>query len=209
MTTLLDKIDWEKCENLLPVIVQDACTRQVLMLGYMNQEALEATESSRRVTFYSRTRKRLWQKGETSENFLEVVSMELDCDQDTLLLEALPAGPTCHLGTTSCFGEAHAPGVGFIAHLEGVISQRHKEKPEGSYTTQLFSEGIDRVAQKVGEEAVETVIAAKNPEPEPLIGEVGDLLYHLLVLLRSRDIDLSEVIDLLRERHGSKPQAQN
>ena len=203
MTTLHEQINWAKCDNLIPAIIQHASTRQVLMLGYMNPEALEVTQSARKVTFYSRTKKRLWQKGETSENYLNLVSIELDCDQDTLLIEVLPAGPACHKGTTSCFGEAQAPGVGFLAHLENVISDRYNKRPKDSYTTHLFEKGIDRIAQKVGEEAVETVIAAKNIERTPLVEEASDLLYHLLVLLRARSVDFSDITEHLRERHGS------
>ena len=203
MTSLAETIDWQKVDNLIPAIVQDTHTRQVLMLGYMNREALEQTQASQRVTFFSRTKERLWQKGETSGNFLALTSVQLDCDQDTLLIEAVPAGPTCHLGTTSCFGDAHAPGVGFLGHLETIIRERHQELPEGSYTTRLFKEGIDRISQKVGEEAIETVIAAKNTEREPLINEVSDLVYHLLVLLREKSVDLNDVVEQLRARHSS------
>jgi phosphoribosyl-ATP pyrophosphohydrolase/phosphoribosyl-AMP cyclohydrolase len=203
MTSLAETIDWQKVDNLIPAIVQDTHTRQVLMLGYMNREALEQTQASQRVTFFSRTKERLWQKGETSGNFLALTSVQLDCDQDTLLIEAVPAGPTCHLGTTSCFGDAHAPGVGFLGHLETIIRERHQELPEGSYTTRLFKEGIDRISQKVGEEAIETVIAAKNTERDPLINEVSDLVYHLLVLLREKSVDLNDVVEQLRARHSS------
>ncbi|MED5465852.1 MAG: bifunctional phosphoribosyl-AMP cyclohydrolase/phosphoribosyl-ATP diphosphatase HisIE [Myxococcota bacterium] len=203
MTSLAETIDWQKVDNLIPAIVQDTHTRQVLMLGYMNREALEQTQASQRVTFFSRTKERLWQKGETSGNFLTLTSIQLDCDQDTLLVEAVPAGPTCHLGTTSCFGTDHAPGIGFLGHLETTIRERHQEMPEGSYTTRLFKEGIDRISQKVGEEAVETVIAAKNTERDPLINEVSDLVYHLLVLLREKSVDLNDVVEQLRTRHSS------
>ena len=203
MTSLAETIDWQKVDNLIPAIVQDTHTRQVLMLGYMNREALEQTQASQRVTFFSRTKERLWQKGETSGNFLTLTSIQLDCDQDTLLVEAVPAGPTCHLGTTSCFGAEHAPGIGFLGHLETIIRERHQELPEGSYTTRLFKEGIDRISQKVGEEAVETVIAAKNTERDPHINEVSDLVYHLLVLLREKSVDLNDVVEQLRARHSS------
>ncbi len=203
MSTLTQEIDWKKCDGLIPAIIQDSTTLQVLMLGYMNQEALEATLASKRVTFYSRSKERLWQKGESSVNYLNLESIQVDCDQDTLLVTARPEGPTCHLNTTSCFGNAHAPGIGFLGHLENVIRQRHSEMPEGSYTTSLFNKGIDTIAQKVGEEAVETVIASKNSEKEPLVNEVGDLLYHLLVLLRQKGTDLSEIMKILRQRHSS------
>jgi len=203
MSSLAQQIDWNKTDGLIPAIIQDSTTLQVLMLGYMNQEALEATLSSKRVTFYSRSKERLWQKGESSENYLNLVSIQLDCDQDTLLICAQPEGPTCHLNTTSCFGNDHAPGIGFLSHLENVIRKRSVEMPEGSYTTSLFEKGIDRIAQKVGEEAVETVIASKNTEKGPLANEVSDLLYHLLVLLRQKDTDLSEIMEILRQRHSN------
>ena len=203
MKTLVEQIDWAKGDGLIPAVVQSERTLQVLMLGYMNQEALEATLSTGKVTFYSRTKGRLWQKGETSQNHLSLVDIELDCDRDTLLVWATPQGPTCHLNTTSCFGEVTAPGVGFLGHLEDVIRQRDAQRPEGSYTTKLFEAGVDRIAQKVGEEAVETVIAAKNDAREPLVNEVSDLLYHLLVLLRHKDVDLKEITAALRARHGA------
>jgi len=197
----LDCVSWEKMENLVPAVVQDAQTLQVLMVGYMNREALTTTLESKRVTFFSRSKQRLWQKGETSGNFLDLVSVELDCDGDSLLCLANPVGPTCHRNTESCFGESKAPGIGFLGALNKVVDQRFRERPTGSYTTKLFDEGLDRMAQKVGEEGVEVVIAAKNEALEPLRGEAADLLFHLLVLLRAKNLPLQSVIEKLRDRH--------
>ena len=197
----MESVQWEKMEGLLPAVVQDAETLQVLMVGYMNREALTATLETKRVTFYSRSKRRLWTKGETSGNFLNLVSVELDCDGDSLLCLANPAGPTCHRETESCFGDAKAPGIGFLAQLNRVVGQRFAERPAGSYTTKLFDEGLDRMAQKVGEEGVEVVIAAKNEAVEPLRGEAADLIFHLLVLLRAKGVALGDVVETLRARH--------
>jgi phosphoribosyl-ATP pyrophosphohydrolase/phosphoribosyl-AMP cyclohydrolase len=195
-------LDWTKQNNMIPAIVQHADTLQVLMLGYMNQEAFTKTMETKRVYFFSRSKQRLWQKGESSGNYLDVVSIEKDCDDDTLLIVAKPQGPTCHLKTTSCFGDTDAPGVGFLGKLEKIIDQRFTDRPKGSYTSELFDAGIDRLAQKVGEEGVEVVIAAKNDDDTALKGEVADLLFHSLALLRARAIKFSDVIDTLRERHS-------
>lgn len=189
--------------NLIPAIIQDADTLQVLMLGYMDEEALRLTRETKRVTFFSRSKNRLWQKGETSGNFLEVVDIQTDCDNDTYLIYAKPHGPTCHRGTTSCFCDNTAPGLGFLAKLEKTIEQRYNDRPKGSYTTKLFDEGIDRMAQKVGEEGVEVVIAAKNEDKEPLKGEVADLVFHAMVLMRSRSVSLGDVVETLRKRHSN------
>lgn len=197
----MNEINWDKMDGLLPVVVQDADTLQVLMVGYMNREALSTTLENKRVTFFSRSKQRLWEKGETSGDTLDLVSVEVDCDGDALLVMARPKGPTCHLKTTSCFGEARAPGIGFLAHLNRVVDQRFREKPEGSYTTKLVQEGLDRIIQKVGEEAVETVIAAKNEALTPLKGEAADLIFHLLVLLRAKNLPLADVVEKLRDRH--------
>lgn len=197
----MESVQWEKMEGLLPAVVQDAETLQVLMVGYMNREALTATLETKRVTFYSRSKQRLWTKGETSGNFLNLVSVELDCDGDSLLCLANPVGPTCHRETESCFGDAKAPGIGFLAQLNRVVGQRFAERPAGSYTTKLFDEGLDRMAQKVGEEGVEVVIAAKNEAVEPLRGEAADLIFHLLVLLRAKGVALGDVVETLRARH--------
>lgn len=191
-------IDFEKSGGLIPAIIQDDRTMQVLMLGYMNVEAFVKTRDEGLVTFYSRTRERLWTKGEESGNFLRVVSIYADCDRDTLLIRALPEGPTCHLGTTSCFGE---PGPkGFIYHLESTIAERVALRPEGSYTARLLSEGVRKVAQKVGEEAVETILEAESGSPGALLSETADLMYHLLLLLQARGLSLEDVEAVLKQR---------
>ncbi len=194
-----DQLDWTKGDGLLPAIVQDAATLRVLMLGYMNREALDATLASGKVTFYSRSRQRLWTKGESSGHVLELRAIEADCDSDTLLVRAVPHGPTCHLQRTSCF--ADAPGS-FLAELDALVARRERERPAGSYTTRLFEQGVRRIAQKVGEEGVETALAAVAQDEAALLGESADLLYHLLVLLRSRGLGLADVEALLAERHA-------
>ena len=195
-----EQLDWSKGDGLLPVIVQDAATLRVLMLGYMNREALDATLASGRVTFYSRSKQRLWMKGEGSGHVLEVRDIEADCDNDTLLVRAVPHGPTCHLQRASCF--ADAPGS-FLAELDALVARRERERPSGSYTTRLFGEGVRRIAQKVGEEGVETALAAVAQDEAALLGESADLLYHLLVLLRSRGLGLADVEALLAARHSA------
>ncbi len=192
-------LDWDKQGGLLPAIVQDAATHRVLMLGYMDRAALEATLASARVTFYSRSRARLWTKGETSGNTLELVSIAVDCDNDSLLVQARPQGPTCHRGTVSCF--ADAPGD-FLAELDALIAKREQDRPQGSYTTQLFEAGIRRIAQKVGEEGVEAALAAVVQDDAALLGEAADLVYHLTVLLRARGLGLGDAVGVLRGRHG-------
>ena len=194
--------------GLLPAIIQDADTGQVLMLGYMNAEAWERTQLDGKVTFFSRSKNRLWIKGESSGNFLTVVSLHIDCDADTILVRAVPAGPTCHRGTVSCFeqvGQVHLPAapIGFLAELERVIAERYQfpERAPTSYTVSLFKKGMPKIAQKVGEEAVETVIDAVAGSRNTLPGEVADLLYHLLVLLVASGVPLTEVIEILKERH--------
>jgi phosphoribosyl-ATP pyrophosphohydrolase/phosphoribosyl-AMP cyclohydrolase len=194
----IDALAWSKQDNLLPVIVQDANTLRVLMLGYMNRAALEKTLSSGRVTFFSRSRQQSWTKGETSGHWLDVVAIEADCDRDTLLIQAHPAGPTCHLGRASCFPAAPAS---FIAQLDGVIAQRDRDRPAGSYSTRLFEAGVRAIAQKVGEEGVETALAAVVQDDEALLGEAADLLYHLAVLLRARGLSTAAAIDVLTTRH--------
>ena len=188
-------------ETLLPAIVQDAETLQVLMLGYMNREAFDATLRDGLVTFFSRSKGRLWTKGESSGNTLALVDVQLDCDQDALLVRALPAGPTCHRETTSCFGDERAPGLGFLARLERVIATRKSEAPKGSYTTELFADGLERIAQKVGEEGVETVVALLRQGDGALKGEVADLVFHVLVGLQARGLSLADVVEELRVRH--------
>lgn len=193
-------LDFDKVGGLLPVIVQNATSNMVLMLGYMNEEALTYTLDSGKVTFFSRSKKRLWTKGETSKNYLYLVSVKADCDRDALLVLANPEGPTCHTGDTSCFGNENS-GLGFLAQLGDVIADRHQNPSDQSYTTSLFRKGIDKIAQKVGEEAVELVIEAKNDKKDLFLGEAADLIYHLMVLLEYKKIPLEEVIGLLRERH--------
>ena len=190
----------EKCaDGLLPVIIQDADTLKVLMLGYMNQEAFEKTVATGLVTFFSRTRKCLWTKGETSGNLLHVVEMFADCDADTLLIKAHPDGPTCHRGTTSCFDTRE--NEGFLGTLQACIQQRHRDMPEGSYTTHLFTKGVNKIAQKVGEEAVETVIEAIDGNKERFLYEAGDLVYHLLVLCEQMGFSIKDLEEELAVRH--------
>lgn len=195
-----NQLDWEKTDHLLPVIVQHAVSGEVLMLGYMNQEALAVTEQSGKVTFFSRTKQRLWAKGESSGHFLNVVSITPDCDNDTLLILANPFGPTCHLGNTSCFHPASSDW-GFLYQLEQLLAERKTASPDSSYTASLYASGTKRIAQKVGEEGVETALAATVNDREELTNEASDLIYHLLVLLQDQDLDLSKVIGRLRERH--------
>jgi len=192
-------INFEKTGGLVPVIIQHANTLQVLMLGYMNEEALEKTRAEGKVTFFSRSKQRLWTKGETSGNFLMVEEIQVDCDNDTLLIKAYPQGPTCHTGSTSCFQEETPKG--FLYELEKVIEQRITENPEGSYTAKLFSRGVNKVAQKVGEEAVELVIEAKDDNRDLFRNEAADLLYHFLILLKTKDLKLQDIEAVLKERH--------
>lgn len=196
----ISSLDWTKQGGLLPVIVQDAATLRVLMLGYMNRDALHATLESGRVTFFSRSRQRLWMKGESSGNFLDLVGIETDCDRDSLLVRARPQGPTCHLGRKSCF--AGAPGA-FLGELDELVAQRERERPAGSYTTKLFDAGVRAIAQKVGEEGVETALAAVAQDDDALCGEAADLLFHLQVLLRARGLSLDDAVSKLRARHAS------
>ncbi len=192
-------INFEKSGGLVPVIIQHADTLQVLMLGYMNEEALEKTKSEGKVTFYSRSKQRLWTKGESSGNWLTVDEILTDCDDDTILIKAFPQGPTCHTGSTSCFREETAKG--FIYDLEKVIEQRITENPEGSYTSRLFSRGVNKVAQKVGEEAVELVIEAKDDNLDLFRNEAADLLYHYLILLKTKNLKLEDIEAVLKGRH--------
>ncbi len=196
------KIDFEKCGGLVPAIIQDAQTKNVLMLGYMNQEALDKTLETKKVTFWSRSRNCLWTKGETSGNFLHMVDIKIDCDNDTLLVKANPDGPTCHTGTDTCWGEVNEQNpLLFLTELQDFINRRHDEKPEGSYTTKLFKDGINKIAQKVGEEALETVIEATNGTSEHLVYEASDLLYHLVVMLASKGLRIEQVAEELHKRH--------
>lgn len=193
-------IDFQKGDGLVPVVIQDNTTLQVLMVGYMNEEAYRKTEDEGLVTFYSRSRQTLWTKGETSGNYLRVVTMESDCDNDSILIKAEPAGPVCHTGTWSCFGEQSAKG--FIYRLEEIINIRIEENSTGSYTARLFNEGTGKIAQKVGEEAVELVIEAMGDNNGLFKNEAADLLYHLLVLLRAKSVNLSEIEEVLLSRHN-------
>ena len=195
----IDALAWEKQSGLLPAIVQDAATLRVLMLGYMNREALGVTLASGKVTFFSRSKGRLWTKGESSGHVLELVSIEADCDADTLLVQAHPHGPTCHLQRDSCFPAAPADG---LAELDALIARRERERPQGSYTTKLFESGVRRIAQKVGEEGVETALAAVAQDEDALLGEAADLLYHLTVLLRARGLSLGDARRVLAARRA-------
>ena len=194
-------LDFNKMNGLVPAIIQDAETAKVLMLGYMNQEAYDKTVETGLVTFFSRTRQRLWTKGEESGNFLDVVSIKEDCDQDTLLIQVHPRGPVCHTGTDTCWGEVNSEPVMFLKELQQFIQKRHEEMPEGSYTTSLFQSGINKMAQKVGEEAVETIIEATNGTNERLIYEGSDLLYHLIVMLTAKGLSIEDLARELEERH--------
>lgn len=200
----IGKVDFAKGDGLVPAVVQDADTGAVLMMAYMNREALDETLKRGRAVFYSRSKQRLWEKGETSGHTLEVIDLALDCDADTLLVTARPRGPACHNGTLTCFGDeprSCATEISFLAKLEAVIAQRATEKPDASYTAKLLAKGINKVAQKVGEEGVETALAGANEADDKLIGEAADLLFHLLVLLRARDIPLRQVTRELERRH--------
>lgn len=195
-------IDFEKMGGLVPAIIQDAKTKNVLMLGFMNQEAYEKTLATGKVTFWSRSRNQLWTKGETSGNFLNLVSIQNDCDSDTLLVKVNPIGPTCHTGTDTCWGEENKQNpLLFLTELQNFIEKRHEEMPEGSYTTRLFKEGINKMAQKMGEEALEAVIEATNGTDEKLIYEVSDMFYHLLVLLTSKGLRIEDIATELQKRH--------
>ncbi|WP_053142111.1 bifunctional phosphoribosyl-AMP cyclohydrolase/phosphoribosyl-ATP diphosphatase HisIE [Erwinia billingiae] len=196
----LAQLDWVKTDGMMPAIVQHAVSGEVLMHGYMNQEALAKTLEIGKVTLWSRTKQRLWTKGETSENFLNVVSITPDCDNDTLLILANPIGPTCHLGTSSCFSPA-APDWTFLYQLEQLLAERKHADPQSSYTASLYASGTKRIAQKVGEEGVETALAATVNDRHELTNEASDLIYHLLVLLQDQDLNLSTIINNLRERH--------
>ena len=195
-------IDFEKMGGLVPAIIQDAVTRKVLMLGFMNEEAYQKTLDTKHVTFWSRSRNTLWTKGETSGNFLNLVDIKIDCDNDTLLVQANPDGPTCHTGTDTCWGEENdANPLLFLTELQDFINKRKEEMPEGSYTTSLFNKGINKIAQKVGEEALETVIEATNGTNDHLVYETSDLLYHLLVMLTEKGLRIEDVAAELQKRH--------
>jgi phosphoribosyl-AMP cyclohydrolase / phosphoribosyl-ATP pyrophosphohydrolase len=194
------QLDWQKVDNLMPVIIQHYISGDVLMLGYMNQEALTQTQSSGKVTFYSRTKQRIWTKGETSGNYLNVINITADCDNDTLLILADPIGPTCHTGANSCFVDAKTEW-GFLFELEQLLAARKNADPKSSYTAKLYHDGTKRIAQKVGEEGVETALAATVHDREELKNESADLIYHLLVLLQDQNLSLQDVIGILKARH--------
>jgi phosphoribosyl-ATP pyrophosphohydrolase/phosphoribosyl-AMP cyclohydrolase len=195
------QLDFDKTGGLIPAVVQDAATGKVLMLGYMDREAYEKTRAEGTVTFYSRSKGRLWTKGETSGNFLRVKEITADCDGDTLLIKADPTGPVCHTGADTCFGEKNTGQAAFLDYLKEVIRSRRQNPSEKSYTASLFAKGLNKVAQKVGEEAVELVIEAKDNNDELFKNEAADLLFHYLILLEQKNIDLDQVIDVLRQRH--------
>lgn len=196
----INQLDWQKVDNLMPAIIQHAISGDVLMLGYMNQKALNQTLASKKVTFYSRTKARLWTKGETSGNFLNVVNIAADCDNDTLLILVEPVGPTCHTGSNSCFNAIQSDW-GFLFELEQLLASRKSADPASSYTAKLYHDGTKRIAQKVGEEGVETALAATVHDRDELKNESADLVYHLLVLLQDQNLNLSDVIDILKSRH--------
>ncbi len=196
-----NKMNFDKLGGLIPAVIIDSITNAVLMVGFMNRESLDKTIAAGKVTFYSRSRKKIWTKGETSGNFLNVTEIKSDCDNDTLLIKAIPYGNTCHTGDYSCFKEEQYPGITFLNELFSLIQSRKKNMPEHSYTTKLFKEGEDRIIQKVGEEAVETIIAAKNKSKKDLINETSDLIYHLFVMLVEKGIPLTDIVANLHKRH--------
>ena len=198
------KINFEKQNGLVPAIIQDNTTKKVLMLGYMNKEALKITQESGKVTFYSRSQQKLWTKGETSGNYLYLKDIKIDCDNDTLLIQADPAGPVCHTGTDTCWAEENTSGIDFLSHLEQVIEERKSADAEKSYTKSLFDKGINKIAQKVGEEAVELVIEAKDNNDELFLNEAADLMFHYLVLLNQKGFRLNDVVKILEKRHKNK-----
>ena len=197
----LDKIDWDKGQGLVPAIVQNIDSRQILMLAYMDRAALAQTISGKKVTFFSRSKNRLWTKGETSGNWLDFISGEMDCDADTLLIQARPQGPSCHTGSVTCFNDQTPSNIGFIDHLTTLISERHTTMPEGSYTTSLFAKGKALIAQKVGEEGVELALARMKDDRAEMANEAADLLFHMMVLLEDAGLSLSDAISVLQNRH--------
>lgn len=197
----LENIDWDKGEGLVPAIVQNVDNGQVLMLAYMNRAALDQTITSKKVTFFSRSKNRLWTKGETSGNWLDFIRGEIDCDADTILIQARPQGPACHTGTISCFNDTTPSNSGFLDQLGALIAERHKAMPAGSYTTSLFAEGKARIAQKVGEEGVELALARMKDDSAEMANEAADLLFHMMVLLEDAGLSLGDAITILQERH--------
>lgn len=197
----LDKIDWDKGDGLVPAIVQNSDNGQVLMLAYMDRAALAQTISSKKVTFFSRSKNRLWTKGETSGNWLDYISGEMDCDADTILIQARPQGPSCHTGSVTCFNDQTPSNIGFLDQLGRLIAERHKTMPKGSYTTSLFTEGKARIAQKVGEEGVELALARMKDDSAEMANEAADLLFHMMVLLEDAGLSLADAISVLQDRH--------
>ncbi|MDA8797791.1 bifunctional phosphoribosyl-AMP cyclohydrolase/phosphoribosyl-ATP diphosphatase HisIE [Alphaproteobacteria bacterium] len=197
----LDKIDWDKGDGLVPAIVQNIDNEQILMLAYMDRAALAQTISSKKVTFFSRSKNRLWTKGETSGNWLDYVSGEMDCDADTILIQARPQGPSCHTGSVTCFNDRTPSNIGFLDQLGRLIAERHKTMPKGSYTTSLFTEGKARIAQKVGEEGVELALARMKDDSAEMANEAADLLFHMMVLLEDAGLSLADAITVLQDRH--------
>ena len=197
----LDEIDWDKGEGLVPAIVQNSDNGQILMLAYMDRAALAQTISSKKVTFFSRSKNRLWTKGETSGNWLDYISGEMDCDADTILIQARPQGPSCHMGSVTCFNDQTPSNIGFLDQLGRLIAERHKTMPKGSYTTSLFTEGKARIAQKVGEEGVELALARMKDDSAEMANEAADLLFHMMVLLEDAGLSLADAITVLQDRH--------
>ena len=196
------KLDFSKNKNgLIPAIIQDSLTKNILMLGYMNKTALDITKKSKKVTFYSRSKNRIWTKGEESGNFLNLISIIEDCDNDTLLIRAEPMGPTCHQGTETCWGEKNTVSYGFLSNLESIISKRKNQNPDKSYTASLFKSGINKISQKLGEEATETIIEAKDKNDDLFLNESADLLFHFLVLLQYKGFELNDVVNILKKRN--------
>ena len=196
------KLDFSKNKNgLIPAIIQDSLTKNILMLGYMNKTALDITKKSKKVTFYSRSKNRIWTKGEESGNFLNLISIIEDCDNDTLLIRAEPMGPTCHQGTETCWGEKNTMSYGFLSNLESIISKRKNQNPDKSYTASLFKSGINKISQKLGEEATETIIEAKDENDDLFLNESADLLFHFLVLLQYKGFELNDVVNILKKRN--------
>lgn len=198
----ISEIDFSKSDGLVPAIIQDFQTSRILMLGYMNKEALTSTLETKKVTFFSRSKSRLWTKGESSGNFLHLKEILIDCDQDTLLVKVKPEGPTCHTGTDTCFNESNPPNAGFLDYLTEVIKDRKKQSTEESYTARLFAKGLNKMAQKVGEEAVELVIEAKDENDDLFLNEAADLMFHYLILLEAKGFGLKDVVKVLADRHS-------
>ncbi|MEM6812678.1 MAG: bifunctional phosphoribosyl-AMP cyclohydrolase/phosphoribosyl-ATP diphosphatase HisIE [Pseudomonadota bacterium] len=198
----VNDLDWDKGEGLLPAIIQDSLTKNILMLGYMNKESLKLTLETKKVTFFSRSKQSLWVKGETSGNYLDYISARIDCDKDTILIQVKPHGPVCHTGDLTCFENINEPSYGFLSQLEKIIQHRFDHLDEGSYTSSLFKEGTSRMAQKVGEEGVEVSLAAVKKDTEELKSEASDLIFHLLVLLKDQGLQFSDIIAVLEQRHS-------